>query len=244
MNILRADPASAFEYGPFRIRRIRPGRIASGQNGSAFGAIGVIDHVNLAPGALIKMHEESNDEILSYIWRGSMMHEYSDGTRIALSPKKLMMMNAGKGVRHEESTPFVATELLRVYIRPRHADLKARVQFFDRPGGGDLNEWAFLAGPEGQNAPLDIRQDVIVYDINLEQGVSTDIPRHSGMAQWLYVMDGEIRIDDSVLAKGDAASSRDEALSEVTASRNTTLLCFLVNLDSPGIMDGLISGTE
>lgn len=244
MNILRADPASVFEYGPFRIRRIRPGRIAPEKNSSAFGSIGVIDHVNLESGALIKMHEQLNDEILSYIWRGSMMHEDSCGNRIALSPKKMMMMNAGKGFRHEESTPFVSTELLRVYIRPRYADLKARVQFFDRPGRGSMNEWTLLAAPEGQNAPLDIRQDVIVYDINLEQGVHSDIPWHSGMAQWLYVMDGEIRIDDFVLAKGDAASSRDEALSVVTASRNATLICFLVNLDSQGIMDGLISGTE
>ncbi|EHD19980.1 hypothetical protein EH206_02755 [Brenneria nigrifluens DSM 30175 = ATCC 13028] len=244
INILRADPASAFEYGPFRILRIRPGKIASGNNDSAFGPISVIDHVNLAPGALIKMREEMNDEILSYVWRGSIMHEDADGQRIPLSPKKLMMMNAGKGIRHEESAPFVAAELLRIYIRPRRADLDSRIQFMDRFQGVRQNEWSLLAGPEGHNAPLEIRQDVIAYDISLEQGAHADIPRYSGMAQWLYVVDGELKMGDYVLGKGDAISAQDEALSSVTATQNTTLICFLVNIGSQGVMDGLISGQK
>jgi hypothetical protein len=57
-----------------------------------------------------------NDEILSYIWRGTMVHEDSAGYRIPLSPRKLMMMNAGRGFWHEESTPSEPVEMLQIFV--------------------------------------------------------------------------------------------------------------------------------
>jgi quercetin 2,3-dioxygenase len=33
------------------------------------------------------MHQHLNDEILSYLWRGAMIHEDSDGYRVELSSR-------------------------------------------------------------------------------------------------------------------------------------------------------------
>ncbi len=241
-HILRAEPKSTFEYGPFKIRRIRPGKILSDGANDAFGPLSVIDHANLNIGTLVSMHEHINDEILSYMWQGSMVHEDSAGNRIPLSPKKLMMMNAGESFWHEESTPLVPVEMLQIFIRPREANLPPRVQFLERPEGTRTLEWTLLAGPEGENAPLEIRQSVYIYDIRLEHNDKIEVPQHHGFAQFLYVMDGEVSLEKIVLYKGDAISGGELPLTEVESTGNTTLICFLVALDAEATMEGSISG--
>lgn len=241
-NVLRAAPKTTFEYGPFKIRRMRPGLILPDANDEAFGPLSVIDHANLETGAMVTMHEHNNDEILSYLWRGSMVHEDPAGHRVALSPKKLMMMNAGKSIWHEESTPLVPVEMLQIFIRPRKADLESRVQFMERPEGVNINEWTMLAAPEGIDSPLEIHQAVYVYDIRMKEHFTAEIPSHPGFAQWLYVMDGEISIGQSTLSKGDAISDENSALPAAKAERESTLVCFLVLLDAEISLAGTISG--
>jgi len=242
LNLLRAEPKSTFEYGPFKIRRIRPGKILPERNDDAFGPLSVIDHANLLTGTLVSLHEHVNDEILSYVWQGSMVHEDSTGHRTPLSSKRIMMMNAGKSFWHEESTPIVAAEMLQIFIRPRKADLEGRVQFMERPEGVRLNEWTLLAAPEGEDAPLEIRQSVYVYDIRLDHKDTAKVPSRQGFAQFLYVMDGELSVEDKVLYKGGAISAGEENLPNIDSTGQTTALCFLVALDAEAIMDGLLSG--
>lgn len=241
-NVLRAEPKTTFEYGPFKIRRMRPGLILPERGDEAFGPLSVIDHANLDLGTLVSMHEHNNDEILSYLWRGSMVHEDSAGHRVPLSPKKIMMMNAGKSIWHEESTPLVPVEMLQIFIRPRKADLESRVQFMERPEGVKLNGWTLLAAPEGIESPLEIHQAVYVYDICVEKDTTAEIPAHPGFAQLLYVVDGEIGIEQFTLSKGDAISDENSALPVAKALRETTLVCFLVYLDAESSLEGTISG--
>jgi len=241
-NVLRAEPKTTFEYGPFRIRRMRPGQILPERGDDAFGPLSVIDHANLEQGTLVKMHEHNNDEILSYMWRGSMVHEDSAGNRVPLSPKKLMMMNAGESFWHEESTPLVSAEMLQIFIRPRKANLEARVQFMERRDGPKQNAWTLIGAPEGIESPLEIRQAIYVYDIRLDTDTTIEIPTHPGFAQWLYVTDGEITIGGHTLGKGDAISDETSALTPATATKETTLVCFLVYLDAESVLEGTISG--
>lgn len=241
-NVLRAEPKSTFDYGPFKIRRIRPGKILPARDDDAFGPLSVIDHANLQVGTLVNMHQHVNDEILSYLWQGSMVHEDSAGKRTPLSPKRVMMMNAGESFWHEESTPLVPVEMLQIFIRPREANLPGKVQFMDRPEGVTTGQWTLLAGPEGENAPLEIRQSVYVYDIRLEHKDRVEVPQHKGYAQFLYVMDGEIESGKQMLYKGDAMTGDDVELPTIESTGNTTLVCLLVDLNAESVMGGLVSG--
>lgn len=47
------------------------------------------------------MHEHINDEILSYMWKGKMLHKDSSGEKVMISPNKHMLMGAGKSFFHE-----------------------------------------------------------------------------------------------------------------------------------------------
>jgi redox-sensitive bicupin YhaK (pirin superfamily) len=188
------------------------------------------------------MPEHRNDEILSYMWRGTMVHEDSAGHRIPISPRKLMMMNAGRGFWHEESTPSEPVEMLQIFVRPEAADLPPHVAFWDRPVQPAAQEWQLIAGPEGSNAPLTIRQRVVVFDTHLAAGDEVVPPAVTGMTSWVYVMDGAIVAGDERLEKGDACSDADAPLPPLRASRDTTLVAFLVDLAAPASRSGTISG--
>lgn len=240
-NILRSDPDATFQKGPFHIRHVRPGHALPAQHDTAFGSLSGIDHADLGTGTLVSMHEHKNDEILSYLMHGTMIHEDRNGQRVALSSQKIMMMNAGESFWHEESAPSEPVEMLQIFIRPREADLEGRVQFLERKKGENLNHWELIAAPEGQGECLEIRQQIYVCDIQLLPDQKTEVPVRQGFATFLYVAEGAIGAGDSRLGKGDGLGSETD-LPEITALAPSVLVCFQVKLNAEAVMVGSISG--
>lgn len=116
--------------GPFSITRVQTGDILQGESDDfAFGPLAVIDHAVMQKGLTIKMHEHVNDEILSYVWKGTMYHKDSAGIEVAVTPGNLMMMNAGESFWHEEKVKEDHVEMLQIFIRPEEADLQPNIQF-------------------------------------------------------------------------------------------------------------------
>lgn len=242
MDILRAAQTRIRRMGPFQDRNVRPGLIQGPDVDPAFGPLSMVGHVHLGVGTRVPMHEHRNDEILSYLWRGEMVHEDSAGHRVTVSAAKLMMMNAGRSFWHEERTPDVPVEMLQIMIRPREADLPPDVAFFDRPDGPATGSWSLVAGPEGSEAPLTVRNAVRFYDVRLEAGQESEVPAVPGLWPWLYVMDGLVGIGAERLEKGDAASDISGSLPAVRALADTVLVLFLVDLTAPASRAGTISG--
>ena len=242
MHIQRASTRQLIGKDDFRIQRIRPGG-PEGLNGDlAFGPLSVIDHAVLARGKTVAMHEHVNDEILSYVSHGAMVHEDSAGQRVEISPQRLMMMNAGAGFEHEESLPDAAVEMLQIFMRPRVGDLPAMVAFHDRPDGVPEESWGLIAGPEGSGAPLTIRNTVRLYDVRLRAGKEATVPTVEGLCPWLYVLAGAIEISGETLDKGDAVRDIDQTLSPIRALVDATLVLFLTDPVATGSRTGTISG--
>ncbi len=118
-----------FQNGPFTVNLIAAGRLLDKETDFAFGPLARFDHANANIGTFVKMHDHINDEILSYMWKGEMMHDDSTGNMVKISDRKLMMMNAGSGFRHEESVPEKDVEMLQIFIRPEKADLHPKFNF-------------------------------------------------------------------------------------------------------------------
>src|SRR5690625_5054692 len=88
---------------PISITRVLPGKIMDqAADDPALGPLSNIDHDIIERGVTIKMHEHVNDEILSYVLKGTMYHKDSAGYEVPITPGNLMMMNAGKSFWHEE----------------------------------------------------------------------------------------------------------------------------------------------
>ncbi|WP_292986007.1 pirin family protein [Pantoea sp.] len=223
MNIVRANPEQLFEYGPFTVRRQRPGE--------AFSPLVSVDLMSLKLDARIPMQHHQDEEVFTYLWRGSMQHQDSNGERTQLSAKRVMVVNAGDGVQYEESVPLYEAELLQAVIRPSQPGGEAMTQVLERDQGIMTNGWTELAGPEESDAPLELRQEVYIYDTLLERNQTLNVPSMPGFFAYLTVLEGIIRIGDQRLGRGDAVSSLDSSI-EIVGDRDANLVCFLVKPDN------------
>lgn len=223
MNIVRANPEQLFEYGPFTVRRQRPGE--------ALSPLVSVDLMSLKLDARIPMQQHQDEEVFTYLWRGSMQHQDSNGERTQLSAKRVMVVNAGDGVQYEESVPLYEAELLQAVIRPAQQGGEAMTQVLERDQGIMTNGWTELAGPEESDAPLELRQEVYIFDTLLERNHTLDVPSMPGFVAYLTVLEGIIRVGDLRLGRGDAVSGLDSSI-EIVGERDANLVCFLVKPDN------------
>lgn len=223
MNIVRANPEQLFEYGPFTVRRQRPGE--------ALSPLVSVDLMSLKLDARIPMQQHQDEEVFTYLWRGSMQHQDSNGERTQLSAKRVMVVNAGDGVQYEDSVPLYEAELLQAVIRPALRGGEAMTQVLERDQGIMTNGWTELAGPEESDAPLELRQEVYIFDTLLERNHMLDVPSMPGFVAYLTVLEGIIRVGDLRLSRGDAVSGLDSSI-EIVGDRDANLVCFLIKPDN------------
>lgn len=209
---------------------------------TAFGPLAIIDHAVMKKGLTIKMHEHINDEILSYVRTGVMHHKDSAGFEAPIASGKLMMMNAGAGFWHEEKVKEDEVEMLQIFIRPKETDLLPSIQFHNKPA--DNPDWYVMVGPEGSNAPLYVRQNVYILDAHPKAGEELKIPAYAGLTPFLYVMDGEITVQNLVIGTQEAVTDLVNPLPDLSANEDATIVLFFVEMDAQMSMDGTISGLK
>ncbi|MGH6807890.1 MAG: pirin family protein, partial [Ensifer adhaerens] len=184
-------------HGPFQLRRIRPGITLGQPSDAGFGGLGTIDHAKLQPGLLVRMHEHRNDEIISYMRAGRMKHTDSAGRSEVISSDRLMVMNAGHGLSHEEEVVGNdQIEMLQIFVRPQAAEMKPEVQFAELNEAQRDGQWRLLTGPAGATAPTFVRQAMYLYDIRLSAGQSIELPSKVGFDRWLYAFSGEASVGE------------------------------------------------
>ncbi len=224
MNIMKANAEQLFEYGPFTVRRQRPG--------SAFKPLTYVDQMTLKLDAHIPMQQQQNALIFTYVWRGSLQYQNAHGERTSLSAKRVMLITAGEGLRYEQSVPLVQAEVLQAVMQPRVAGGASDIQLLERAEGTEQNVWTLLAGPDMSAAPMTLDQDILIYDARLEKGHALPAPALDGYEAWITVLDGVISIAEQRFGKGDAVSAvAGNAL--LKAEREARLVCFLVKADAP-----------
>lgn len=245
MDIYRGSQAFPAGGKFFSLKVNRPGLVNQDRDSDdySFGPLARFDHATIKKGTKIKMHEHVNDEILSYIGSGRLLHRDSDGQEEMLEPGRHMMMNAGKSFFHEESAPHEDVEMLQILIRPEKADLEPLVRFWEAGEPGD-DGWTLIGGPSDSGAPLEIRQRVAVYEAKADAGAELTVSDVHGYTPWLYVFEGSIRVGGEVLGKGDGVSGTAGELSELEILETAVLVLFLVDLDAEMTDTGTISGMK
>ena len=163
------------QAGGFGIEILYPGEALGGDNGdSGIGAIGRIDHATIGAGTVVRMHAHKDDEILSYMRSGTMLHLDNMGNEETVTSQRMMLMNAGHTFQHEEKM-LEPVSMLQIFLRPRAPNLEPMVQFHSLDDVLSNGKWRMLAGPEGA-APLEVRAQAWVQDMQLTDGQSTALP--------------------------------------------------------------------
>ncbi|WP_234567077.1 pirin family protein [Rhodohalobacter sp. 614A] len=234
------------DQGKFIVKSNKPGIKLGNPKDLGVGPLGQVDHATLKPGAIIPMHSHRNDEILSYMRKGTMFHRDSKNNEVPLDHTHMMVMNAGSGIMHEEGVPYKSqeeVEMLQIFIRPKADDLEPNVEFAEFDAMDSVNEWRLIGGPESSSAPLIVRSEVWVYDTHLDQS-SIETPNLDGRTSYLYVFDGSVTLkNNQPLEKGSAVLfQNEEDLFELKTTEEADLVFFILDEKSTYTRSGAYSG--
>ena len=246
MTMLKIENSSKHQHGSggFGIDILWPGMVQNSDD-SGIGAIGRIDQANVKAGTVISMHPHKDDEILTYMRKGRMLHLDTVGNEEEISDTRLMLMNAGHTFQHEErilGENGESMQCLQIFIRPSETDMAPQVQFHDFGTPYSENAWRLVAGPE--NAPLTFRSQTWVQDTRLAKGYELKLPAVPvrNVVRLLYVFEGTVRIGVTALKAGESIIIESDDVHTVTALDTTDLVLFTTDPTAKVFRGGMFSG--
>jgi len=244
ITINRANQRQEFGNTKFHIKSTAPGINLGDPTDYGLAQLGRVDYSKIKAGTVVGMHPHRNDEILSYLRKGKMTHEDSSGNIIEIGPTHLMMMNAGSGIYHEETVPKDGddVDMIQIFIRPNEDNLKQNVQFIELETLNSVNEWRLIGGSNTTEAPLKINSQILVCDAHITKSLDLRIP--DDKTGLLYVFDGDIKINNDDLSKGDSVVLDEDITINLTSSLTADLVYFEMDKNAKYTRSGPFSGMK
>jgi len=176
----------------------------------------------LSPGASLDPIKQQDMEIISYILDGQSLHKDSLGNQTLLPARSIQLLSSGSGAEYSEQNPSSDKNLnlLQFWIVPDQSAAKpsyqsARIQLKD---GATL-----LISPDGRDNSLQIRQQLFLYQIKLNN-TSRGLPASDN--GFMHVLKGEVELNGSYLQTGDAAVIEDEPFLSLRSLGRAEVLYF------------------
>lgn len=192
-----------------------------------FGALRVLNDDKVAPGEGFGRHPHNNMEIISIPLSGALAHSDSMGHEQTIGYDEVQVMTAGSGIEHAEynQSDTDAVSFLQIWIFPRAKGLtpqyaQKKFQKEDR-----INKFQLLVHPETENQALSIHQDAWISRINPQENSSNSYRLFKpGNGVYIFVIEGEISVQNQVLKKRDALTVEHSDTIEFTATKEADVL--------------------
>ena len=193
-----------------------------------FRSLRVINDDYIAPGGKFGRHPHDNMEILTWVLKGSVVHEDSTGSRGEIRPGDAQKMSAGTGIYHSEANGSATEQLhmLQIWIEPEEQGLKPEYQQIHFPEPERTDRLRLIADREGRDGSIVIHQDVSIYDTLLTPGARVEQTLDPARYAWVQVAKGAVTVNGKSLQQGDAAALSGESSLQLEASESSEVLVF------------------
>ncbi len=195
-------------------------------NNMAFGPLRVFNHDTIKGGMGFPTHSHREMEIVTYVLEGSLAHKDSTGGVGFIRPSEVQRMTAGTGIAHSEFnvSETAPVKLLQMWVLPERAGLTPsyeQKQFSAEERTGKL-----LPIAAGQDMPeaVKVHQDVTFYVSRLNEGDKVSHSLGAGRKAFVYVIEGEIRLNGDTFAAGDQARITNEARLAMEATKPSEII--------------------
>ena len=170
-----------------------------------FGALRVLNDDIVQAGEGFGRHPHDNMEIISIPLEGKLLHRDSMKNEQFLNTGEVQVMSAGTGIFHEEynGSKDEAVNFLQIWIVPNENNINPTYSQRKFNSEEALNKWQTLVSPENDET-LSIHQNSIISRVFLLEGKS--ITYHINEiknACYLFVIEGEIKVNSIVLGRRD-----------------------------------------
>jgi quercetin 2,3-dioxygenase len=196
---------------------------------AGFGPLRVFNDDRLVPGAVWPMHPHKDIEGITYVLEGTFEHEDSLGNGGILLPGAVQRATLGSGMWHSErnGSPDTPVRFLQFWILPDTPDLPPSLEQRQWDAAGRTNRLLRVLGPR-EDDPVRVHQDASVHVGRLEPGVTVEHTLDAGRGAYVYVIEGDGRLNGRDVATGSAAKVREEPAVRLEAA--STMEVILVDL--------------
>ena len=175
------------------------------------------------------MHEHRDMEIITIVTEGTVTHRDSMGNAGTVAAGEVQVMSAGTGVAHSEynNSKNEPLKLFQIWIEPRNDGLPPRYDQKAIPTV--LDAVTVLVSPDGFDGSLMINQDAYISMITLSEAKNILYTVHKkGNGLYLFVIDGTIEVDGTVLGPRDAMSMAELEMVRVDSRGSGSVLAIEV----------------
>jgi redox-sensitive bicupin YhaK (pirin superfamily) len=191
-----------------------------------FGSLLVVNDDRIAPGAGFAPHPHENMEIITYVRSGEVRHRDSLGHEGVTPAGSVQVMSAGTGITHAEyGSDTQETTLYQIWITPRQDGVAPRWETTVFPTTAVEGALPLLLSGRAEDAgqaPLFIHADAALYGGRMEAG--TTLTQPVGDRAYVLISEGEVLIQGTKVAKGDAVSLLDEGEVQIKAITHAEVL--------------------
>ena len=191
-----------------------------------FGALRVLNDDIVKSGMGFGTHPHDNMEIISIPISGSLAHKDSTGNEKEIKTGEVQIMSAGSGIQHSEYNYSKTNDVnfLQIWILPKEKNISPRYDQKDFSDQMKSNELVTVVSPVKEGA-LWINQDAELSLGKLDAGTRLKHKIHfKGNGVYAFVIDGKVKINDTLLSKRDALGLFDIKEVHIEAEENTKLL--------------------
>lgn len=195
-----------------------------------FGVLRVINDDIVRVGGGFDTHPHKDMEIITYVRKGAITHQDSEGNKGKTSAGDVQVMSAGTGIYHSEyNDDNEDINLYQIWIEPHTKGLKPSWSSMEFPKEQKNSLQLLVSGRDedkGRGA-LYINQYASIYGGRVASG--NKIKQEIKDQAYLLVSAGEIEVLGSKLKKGDGAEITKEKSVEIKALTD----CEIVLIDAP-----------
>lgn len=192
-----------------------------------FGVLRVLNDDTVQAGMGFGTHPHDNMEIISIPLEGDLEHKDSMGNVAVIKEGDVQVMSAGSGVTHSEYNKNKDKEVkfLQIWLFPKEKNLTPR---YDQITIRDIekeNEFYQVLSPNKDDQGVWINQDAWFHIGRFTAGKSDKYKiKKEGNGVYVFILDGEVEINNEKLSKRDGMGIWDADSFDVTATDNARVL--------------------
>lgn len=199
-----------------------------------FGSLRVLNDDIVAGGQGFGTHSHQNMEIISIPLKGDLEHKDSMGNTMVIKENDVQVMSAGTGVNHSEynKNSDKSVNFLQLWIFPNQKDVEPRYDQKTFLPEDRLNKLQPILAPN-QDKVLWIHSDTWMFRSDLKAGNSLDYGLNKkGNGLYIFVVDGNIRVDGEQLLKRDGIALNDLSSIEIRATEDSSLIIMEIPMNT------------
>jgi quercetin 2,3-dioxygenase len=191
-----------------------------------FGILGSFDEGRLPANTTSQRHRHRDGDVVTYVHEGTLAFVNSLGHSGVIDAGEFQRVTAASQVEHRETNAShtedahvfqIALDGSAVELESSHE--QKRFSVAERRGGLRV-----IASPDARGGSLRLHQDAVVYSAILHGGQHIVHELAPERSAWVHVVQGELSLMGTVLAKGDGAGVFAEHVVSLTAGADSEIL--------------------